>query len=255
MEALLMSWVPGDMSLWVVAGLIGFSYFTSAVTAAFGLGGGVMMLAAMASVMPALAIIPTHGAVQLGSNSGRAIVMRQHIDWSLFRLFVVGAVIGAGIGSQVVIQLPSDILRLILGLFILWLVWGPKPAKRAMSGIRFMFVGLVTSFLTMFVGATGLFIGASLSAEQLGKMRTVSTHAACAAIQHGVKVAVFIAVGFAFFEWLPLILAMVASGFLGTLTGKSILEKIPEKIFKFGFKALLTLLAIRLISNAVLGVM
>lgn len=239
--------IPSDLPLYVAAGLVIFSFFTSAITAAFGIGGGVMMLAALASFLPPLAIIPTHGAVQLGSNAGRTAVMRKSVNWRLFLFFVVGALVGGIAASQLVVALPRDVLRLILGIFILWTVWGPKLHKFDVSEKGFSLVGVVSTFATMFVGATGPLIAACLPTEKLGRLGTVGTHGACMTIQHAIKVSVFAFIGFGFLEWLPLILAMVAFGFLGTLIGKKILERLPEQYFRNVFRAILTILALRLI--------
>ncbi len=246
-----MEFLPTDITTAEAAFLIAFSYFTSAVTAAFGLGGGVMMLAAMASIIPAIAVIPVHGAVQVGSNGGRALMMRQHLDWRIFAYFIVGSLIGAAVAGQVVVALPREVLRLVLGAFVLWIVWGPKLAKRDVGPAAFVPIGIATTFASMFVGATGLLIGAFLSPEKLGRMTTVSTHAICATLQHGLKIVVFGLIGFAFAEWVPLVAGMIATGFLGTVTGRTVLEKLPEKIFGLFFKGLLTLLAARLLGLAI----
>lgn len=243
----LMQFAPADLSMVEAVGLIAFSYFTSAVSATFGLGGGVMMLAAMASVMPALAVIPVHGAVQVGSNAGRAWMLRGHINWEIFKYFLFGSLIGAAAASQLVVALPRDALRLILGVFVLWVVWGPKPTKHDVGAKTFVPVGIGTTFASMFVGATGLLIGAFMSPEKLGRLTTVSMQAVCAMLQHGLKIVVFGLLGFAFWEWVPLVLVMIGTGFLGTLTGKAFLERIPEKAFRVIFKGLLTVLAARLI--------
>ena len=64
----------------VVAGLlIVASFFTSALTAASGVGGGTLMLMLMGMFVPVAALIPVHGAVQLGSNTGRAVHQRAHV--------------------------------------------------------------------------------------------------------------------------------------------------------------------------------
>jgi uncharacterized membrane protein YfcA len=248
----LMQFIPAGLGPWEAAGLIIFSYITSAVSATFGLGGGVMMLVAMASIMPALAVIPVHGAVQAGSNGGRAWMLREHINWSIFKYFLIGSVIGAAAASQVVVALPRDVLRLILGLFVLYIVWGPKPKTREIGDIAYIPVGIGTTFASMFVGATGLLIGAFMPPGKLGRMTTVSMQAVCAMLQHALKILVFGMLGFAFWEWVPLVIAMIATGFLGTFTGKTLLERIPEKAFGYLFKGLLTILSIRLISLAAL---
>ena len=60
---------------WALA-LILTAALTSAVTAAMGAGGGVMLLAVMALVMPAAAIIPVHG---LGGQSSLYSCYAAHI--------------------------------------------------------------------------------------------------------------------------------------------------------------------------------
>ena len=239
--------LPDSIPLWAGISLILFSYVTSAVTVAFGLGGGVMMLVALGSVLPPLAVIPVHGVVQFGSNAGRAYVMRAHTERRLFGFFVIGALIGIAIAAQIVVSVPQAALQALLALFILYTVWGPKLGKHKVPAPAFIGVGAVTSFATMFVGATGPLLAAFLPPDRYGKMATVATHSACMTVQHGVKVVAFGIVGFAFPEWLPLIAAMIATGFLGTATGKKVLEWMPERVFAIGFKTVLTLLAARLL--------
>ncbi|MCB1915218.1 MAG: hypothetical protein KDG52_05820, partial [Rhodocyclaceae bacterium] len=70
---------PLSPGLWL--GLVLTAAFTSMMTAALGAGGGVMLLAVMAQVLPPQVIIPVHGIVQMGSNLGRAIMAWRHIDW------------------------------------------------------------------------------------------------------------------------------------------------------------------------------
>ena len=135
---MLLDYFPVSLTPVEAVGLIIFSYFTSAVTATVGIGGGVMMLMAMASIMPIISVIPVHGAVQMGSNGGRAWLMRDHLNWKIFIYFFVGSLVGAAIASQVVIALPKDILRLVLGVFVLWIVWGPKPEKRNVNPKSFI---------------------------------------------------------------------------------------------------------------------
>lgn len=252
LENLILSLLPAETGLTAGLALVAASYVTSAFTAALGLGGGLMMLAAMASLLPPLAVIPVHALVQLGSNSGRAVVMRKDIDWKLLGFFAIGSVVGIGLAMQVVVALPTEALRIVLAAFIIWAVWGPKPKKMLIKDAAFIIVGAFGSFVTMFVGATGPLVAAFLSPDRLGRHGMVANQGSCMTVQHGLKIVAFGILGFAFVEWIPLVLAMVATGFVGTLTGKAILDRMPEKAFRIGFKALLTLLSLRL---AYLGVM
>jgi uncharacterized protein len=224
--------------------------FTSFMTAALGIGGGVMLLAVMATVMPVSALIPVHGLVQLGSNGNRALMTRRHIDWHMLKFFSIGAVMGAAVASVVVIQLPLMIIQLAIAGFILFLVWGPKPRNRDMSNTGRMAAGAFTTFVSMFVGATGPLVAGFVHRNAYDKLKLTSTFAACMTFQHSLKALVFSAVGFAFWQWLPLTLVMIASGAGGTWIGLKVLNRIPTEKFRLAFKVVVTLLAIRLLWQA-----
>ncbi|MEE8456248.1 MAG: sulfite exporter TauE/SafE family protein, partial [Limibaculum sp.] len=66
-------------------------------------------------------------------------------------------------------------------------------------------------------------------------------------VQHLLKTVAFGFLGFAFSLWMPLIAAMIVSGFLGTVAGRQVLARIDEKRFKFVLNAILIVLALRLI--------
>src|SRR3546814_13413247 len=71
----LVEWlVPADVGLTAPVSLIVFSAVTSFITAAAGIGGGIMMVAVMAQLMPAQGIIPVHGVLPVASNDARAAV-------------------------------------------------------------------------------------------------------------------------------------------------------------------------------------
>ena len=105
----------------------------------------------------------------------------------------------------------------------------------------------------MFVGATGPFVASFITPERLERHGVVATHAACMTVQHSLKVAAFGFLGFAFLPWIPVLVAMIAAGFVGTLLGKRLLDRLPHRAFKRVFKAILTILALRLLYAAAVG--
>ncbi|MHC5655505.1 sulfite exporter TauE/SafE family protein [Stappia sp.] len=247
LAALTQALLAPDVSPLVQLGLVLVSFLTSAVSAAFGLGGGVMLIGIMALVMPIAALVPVHGMVQLGSNAGRAAVLLGHVNWTAALWFLAGAVLGAIAGGAVAINLPGAVIRLALGLFILWMVWGRPPRfantpKRAMAG-----AGFIATALSMIFGATGPIGGAVLAALGLTRKSFVATQAVTALCMHVLKIAVFGALGFAFAPWAGLIVLMIASGFLGTLAGTRLLSDMPEKAFRTGFRVIMSALALTLI--------
>lgn len=252
-DLLVAALLPPDLSWPVALLLVGTSFFTSMLTGALGLGGGIMLLAVVASFLPPAVVIPVHGVAQIGSNLGRAFLMRRQVVRALLAPFALGTLVGAPLGALVVTELPGGLLRLALGLFVLWSVWAPKLKASRLPPRWFTLVGAATTFVTMFLGATGPFVAAFLDPERLGRHGTVATHAACMTVQHSLKVAAFTALGFAFLPWLPLLAAMIGLGFLGTMTGRRLLDRLPEAAFARGFKGVLTLLALQLLWQAAGG--
>ena len=248
--------LPEGLAVWAALLLIVASFFTSALTAAFGVGGGVAMLALLGLFVPVAALIPVHGAVQLGSNTGRAWHQRANIRRDIALPFVAGSVVGAIAGAFIVVQLPDTVLKLVLGAFIIAVVWATIPGidRLGRAGLTVASSGL--ALLSMFVGATGPLMQAIL-AQILASDRKamIATHAAAMTFQHGLKIVVFGLAGFAFWTWLPLVAAMIVSGFLGTVYGTRLLERMPEKTFRFWFRVAVTGLALDLVRQGLQGLL
>lgn len=230
--------------------LIATSLFTSLLTATLGIGGGVLLLAVMAGSIPIGALIPVHGLVQLGSNGNRALMTFRYIDFAMLKFFSIGAFIGAIAASFIVVQLPLVLIQFAVAGFILFLVWGSKPKAHEMRPLGRATAGLITTVLSMFVGATGPLVAAFVHRNNYNKMQITGTFASCMTFQHGLKAFVFTFVGFSFSQWAGLVIAMIASGALGTYIGLKVLKRIPAEKFVLVFKLVVTVLALRLLWQA-----
>jgi len=242
--------LPPDVAHWAALTMVAVSFVTSFITAAFGIGGGVIMLAVLAVLLPPVALIPVHGLVQLGSNAGRAAILARQVERTMLLPFTLGSAIGAGLGGVLFIQIPPWLVQLAIGVFIVWAVFGRPPAFGRGHVVA---AGAFSSFLTMFFGATGNFVAAMVKTMNLPPLRHVATHSILMTIQHLLKVFAFGLLGFAFGPFLPLIAAMIVSGFLGTVIGKQVLVRMGEGYFKPVLNAILLVLAARLIWSGVSG--
>ena len=237
---------PAPAALFIAA-----SFFTSALTAAIGIGGGVALLALLGTALPVASLIPVHGLVQLGSNSGRAWHQRVHVVWPVLLPFAAGALIGAAAGASVTLQLPDAPMKLALGVFVLVVTWLKVPPLTRLGRAGTAAAGLTVAFLSMLFGASGPLMAAFFEKSLPGRLEMVATGGAAMIIVHGLKVAAFALAGFAFAPWLPLIAAMIVSGFFGTLFGTKLLHKIPEARFRLGFKIVLSALALDLLRRGI----
>ncbi|WP_395449022.1 sulfite exporter TauE/SafE family protein [Aminobacter sp. UC22_36] len=250
----LVSLLPQGLDPLIGVVLIVASAFTSALTAAFGVGGGIAMLTLMGLFVPVSALIPVHGAVQLGSNTGRAWHQRANVRMDVAAPFIAGSVVGAIIGAFVVIQLPDALLKLVLGAFVIAITWAKIPGIDKLTRTGLAIGSVIVALVGMLVGATGPLVSV-LFAQFFANDRKalVATHAAGMVAQHGLKIIVFGLAGFAFWDWLPLIGAMIVSGYLGTVYGTKLLERMPEESFRKWFKIAITVLALDLLRRGLMG--
>ena len=244
--------LPPAMPLLDAGLLIAASLVTSFISAAFGIGGGFTLIALLALLLPPAALIPVHGIVQFGSNAGRVGIMLKNVVWRPVLPFVMGTVIGAGLGAMVVVQLPPWAVQMALGIFIIWAVFAELPPIQQ----RYILLGgVVSSFLTMFFGATGNFIAAMVKSMNLEPVPHVATHSLMMTFQHFVKVLIFGLIGFQFGPYMILIIGMLISGFIGTVIGSLLLTKAGGRYFKPVLNTILFLAATRLIWAGVEGLL
>lgn len=242
---------PDEISRTFAIVLIFASFLTSALTAAMGLGGGVALLALMGIGMPVASVLPVHAIVQLGSNLGRTFIQFKYIVWPLVLWFLLGSIVGVAMGGPVVMHIPDTFAKLLLATFILWSVFGAKikPAS-SVSKSYFILGGALTSFASMIVGAAGPMVAALIASKGYTKQTLVATHSVCMVFQHGLKILVFGALGFAFAQWMPMLIAMIASGLAGTYVGTRLLDNLPDHIFRLGFRITMMLLSMQMIWGA-----
>ena len=249
MEALLAGLVQDlDLSLSAVCILLLASFAGSLLTASLGVGGGAFLITVMAGIVPPVALVPVHGIVQLGSNSSRAWLARKHTQWHKIQWFAAGAVLASAVSVLLLVKMQPGIIPLLVGLFILWLSWGKVPdIGLGEKPLGLFSGGLITTLLTMLVGATGPLVSAWLGRPGTDRWQYTGNFSTCMTLQHLLKVAVFGLAGFAFTPWIPLLAAMIVCGYAGTRLGLKLMGKMPEALFRRLFRWTLTLLALRLI--------
>ena len=233
------------------------AFATSVVSAVLGMAGGSMLLVVMLLYLDPVDAIPIHGIVQLTSNANRTLIHAKSLKKNLLLPFSL-LVLPAGMLTLPLAQhAPAETLRLAIGVFVLvatwqsrWLLLGLDPARVA-ERPRFALLGAVTGGLSPIVGATGPFIAPFFLGLNLTRFELIGTKAACQAITHLAKIVLFGIAGFAFAEFVPLMLGMAACVVGGTYFGTRMLRKIDDSLFITLYKVALTAVAIRLILSAV----
>jgi uncharacterized membrane protein YfcA len=237
-----------DLAILCSVGLL-----TSMLSAVVGMAGGITLLSVMLLFFEPLVAIPIHGVVQLVSNSSRTYVQRKHVDWTILWRYSVMLVPMGFVGIEIAQALPPNVTRALIGVFVLiatwrrgWLLIGTHP-ERADVHRRFFILGGVVGLINMTIGAAGPLIAPFFLKIGLSRQAMIGTKAACQAVGHLVKIAIFGIAGFVFAEYaIPLALLSV-SVIAGTWIGSQVLESVNERWFTRLYKGVLTLVALRLV--------
>ncbi len=227
--------------------LIAIALATSTLTAITGVGGGMILVAAMPGLVPAAAIVPVHAVVQLVSNSSRALFGWRFLRADYVLAFVAGSVAGGLAAAGFLRQIDLDYIPLLIAAYILYSVWGPKLEFTIPARIEFVTIGLLQTALSMVVATTGPMGQAALMRRRLERDALVVNSALMMSITHGIKMLMFALLGFAFFDYWRLIAGMSIGVIAGAWLGTHIRYRIPENRYRLALRWLLTLLALRMI--------
>jgi uncharacterized membrane protein YfcA len=145
------------------------------------------------------------------------------------------------------------VARTLIGAFVLlatwrptWLLIGSHP-ERSDTHRRFVVLGAVVGFVNFTIGAAGPLIAPFFLQIGLTRQALVGTKAACQTVGHLVKIVIFGVAGFAFASYAIELALLSLCVIAGTWIGSRLLESVSEAGFTRLYKAVLTLIAIRLI--------
>lgn len=242
-----------DIGTPVFLGLSAASFAAAFFGVFAGAAGGIILLAVMALVVPAPVLIPVHTVVMLGSGATRTMIMWRFVMRKTILPYVIGAAAGAALGARVFISLPISMSLGILGLFILVVTWMPTLGRLGAERGRFVVLGFCTTFLGIFVSATGTLLAPFVASAAPDRRNHSATLGALMTTTHIAKLIAFGVMGFAIGPFIPLAAAMIAASTVGNWAGKVALGQTSEHRFRLLFQLVLTALALRLLWSAAGG--
>ncbi len=132
------------------------AWFFSTVAAG---GAATLLIPVITFLLGAQMVAPIISIAALFANPSRAVIFRKNIDWQVIRHLLPGSIIGAVMGSWSLTQTNTQIIQILLGLFLITYVLQDRFSKVKlaikMKLIWFFPLGLSVSFLSGLIGATG----------------------------------------------------------------------------------------------------
>ena len=228
--------------------LVGFSFFTSALSAATGMGGGVLLFTVMTLYFPINVIIPIHGVIQFFNNLLTLTFLKKHLKKSLMLPFIAGSIPGILLATFVVNKIiKTDAPQMIILGLITYSLFRPKRLPDLeLQHKNFIWVGLITGFLGIIAGAIDPILAPFFVRKDLNKEEVIANKAAMQAIVHFAKIPVFIYLGFDYLPFITFCLITNLACFFGTQFGIYMLQRMTEEVFLKVFKIALSATGLRM---------
>ena len=231
------------MTLWLIPL---FVLITSAISAALGMAGGLLLMGALGLVAPPALALALHGFLQLMANGYRAYLLRSFAARSILGPYALAALLctAAMFGLQVMADRKQ--LYLLLGLVA---VGGSLLAHVLPSSLertpRFLradrWQGAVTcaalvTIATLTAGVAGPLLDVFFLRTNLDRHATVATKAMTQSLSHIIKIAyvgmVAPRVLLAAEGWAPVLIVAMAATLVGSHIGGHVLDRMGERLFR-----------------------
>lgn len=175
------------------------------------------------------------GILHIFSTSAQVILFRKSINWKLMLLIGVPSVLmvllGAWLNNKVDLRYSELAMGIFLVIFSLIFLIKKKMSIQPTS-FNAVSGGALAGFLAGLIGTGGAIRGATLTAFALPKATFVATSAG---IDFAVDVSrsiVYVSNGYLRAEYYWYLPVMFVLAYAGAWTGKKILDKIPQEIFR-----------------------
>jgi uncharacterized membrane protein YfcA len=213
------------------------AFLTAFLSGILGMAGGLILMGALALLLPVSAAFVTHGILQLVANGWRAVVHREFVDWAILRNYAVASFVAAAVVSLIGFTPSRPLLFLLLGL-VPMLVWLPRHWVRldAARTPHALLSGFLVTSLNLTAGVAGPLLDIFFVRTALTRHQIVATKAATQVFSHLAKIIVFGAplLGSDTAGMPPawMFLIAIPVSMIGTMCGGWVLDRISDVNFK-----------------------
>lgn len=172
--------------------VICMAFVTAMLSGVFGMAGGLVLMGALALVLPVQAAFVTHGILQLVANGWRAILQRKHVRWDIVGWYALASLIAGGVVALLSFTPSKPLLFLMLGL-VPFLTWLPQKWINLDAGKPFQafLSGLTVTGLNLTAGVAGPLLDIFFVRTELTRHAIVATKAATQVFAHTAKILVY----------------------------------------------------------------
>jgi hypothetical protein len=191
----------------------------------------------------------------LFGNLARITFFRQGFDKRIILQFGVPSVLLSLLGAFLIGVLPQPILKLILGIFLIVtsISFLAKPGlKFPANTSTFIVGGSITGFITALVGTGGALRATILQGLNIEKVKYIATAATIALTTDITRIPIYISQGFLtdqYYFYIPILFGIALAG---SFTGRRIVGRINQDIFRKIVLVAILLVSIKFIIDGLL---
>lgn len=180
------------MTIISAAFVVAMAFVTATLSGVFGMAGGLVLMGALAFVLPVQAAFVTHGLLQLVANGWRAILHRKHVRWDIVGWYAAASLVAGLVVAGLSFAPSKPLLFLLLGL-VPFLTWLPQRWIRldAARPSQAFLSGLSVTGLNLTAGVAGPLLDIFFVRTDLTRHAIVATKAATQVFAHLAKILVY----------------------------------------------------------------
>lgn len=226
--------MTGNLYAGDVALLGAAAFLASTLAAVAGFGGAAVLLPILVLVFGVRDAIPILTVAQLIGNLSRVWFNRGELEFRVVGWFALGGVPAALVGGFLFASAPLSFLTRILGIFLIGVVLYRHIGKGSTLRVplrAFPILGAVFSFLSALLGSVGPIMIPFFLAYGLVKGGLIGTEALATVVMHVTKLVAYKSTAILTTTSMAVGVALGSIMILGSLAGKKILDRLPERIF------------------------
>lgn len=171
----------------------------------------------------------------ISGNISRITFFKHGLNWKILATFGTPSVLLALLGANLIDVIPQDILKLILGIFLIsFSAFSLRNSKVAIPANKKMLVagGTLSGFLAGLIGTGGALRASFLTGFNLEKFTYIATAASIALVTDATRIPVYVSQGFLdeqFYYYIPVLIGLAVAG---SYLGRKIVGKINQDLFR-----------------------
>ncbi len=231
---------------------------TATLSGIIGMAGGMVLMALLVLLMPVASAMILHGVAQGVSNGARALLLRQHIVWSILPPYILGAAVAVGLFVWLALVPDRALILIMIGSFV-WLArlvpyLSGLNVQRPATAVA---CGLIVTIAQLLAGASGPLLDLFYLNTQLDRFQIIASKAVTQTLGHIVKIGYYGFIGAQVVEralpatelfWLCVVAAPAAVA--GARIGTLLLARLSDAQFRrYSQWAILTLASVCIIGG------